>query len=547
MPEKHEDLVLLNGRIYTLAAGSPVRETGLPVAEALLVRQGRIAAVGSSRQLASGTPVSRTGAHRRIDLRGRTVIPGIQDSHTHFLQYSLGLERIDLEGLRTLHETLEKTRQYSQGVAEGGWILGRGWNKNAWPEGRWPVREDLDRVCPRHAVALAAHDGHAWWVNTEALRRTGISRGTAVPAGGEIARDEATGEPTGILKENAIDLVAKAIPRPTVSQCVEALRKGIAKAYALGITGIHEMGDPHALEPLAQTVGEELPFRVTYYAAAERLSESSSLDARRSVEGEFFRIAGVKTYSDGSLGSQTAATFSPYLSDPSNRGMLTIEPEELRELVRKATDAGLASAVHAIGDRAVRIALDAIERAGESARPAGLRHRIEHAQLIDPEDLPRFARLGVVASMQPAHIFQDILPANRHWGERARWAFPFRSLLANSAILAFGSDTPIETLNPLEGIYAAIQRRRLDGSPFTGWHMAEAITAEEALRAYCQGSAWAAGQEGDLGTLEPGKWADFVVLDRDLLAIPAAEIPQCRVLATYVAGRCVYRDTSFEC
>jgi len=431
-------------------------------------------------------------------------------------------------------------------LPEGEWIRGHGWNHNRWG-GQFPTRQLLDRVAPRHPVYLTAKSGHAAWVNSCALELAEVTAATADPAGGAVMRDGA-GAPCGVLLEGAADLVGRHLPEPTLEEVVEAMRRGTGEAHRRGLTGVHDLDGARALRAW-QVLRErgELGLRVVKSIPGSLAERAAELGLRSGLGDDWLRLGGVKLFADGALGQRTAWMEEPYEGEPDNCGMPLGSREELERAVLGAAEAGLACYVHAIGDRANREVLEilATARTREVGGPR-LRHRIEHVQVLRPRDLPRLAELGVVASMQPVHATSDMEIADRHWGPRVRGAYAFRSLLNRGTALAFGSDAPVESIDPLLGIHAAVTRRRVDGSPGQeGWQPQERLTVEEAVRAYTVGAAYAAGAEDHLGTLSPGKLADVTVLDRDIFAGPPMEIARAAVCATFVNGCCAFAAGDF--
>jgi len=530
-------LVLYNGRIYTM-------DRARPRAQAVAIAGNRIAAVGEDEQIKS---LLAPGGEA-VDLGGRTVVPGFTDCHIHFVEYALRLARIDLSGVRSRAEALRLVAERARTARPGEWLLGGGWDRNLWDDPSFPTREDLDSVAPRNPVALGSKDGHSLWANSLALARAGITAETPDPPGGEIERRAGTGEPTGILKETAKRLVEEVIEKPSPEAIQSALKVAMANAHRAGLTGIHDCEDELAFAAFQELSKQgELGLRVLMHVPAENLDHAIGLGLRTGFGNEWLRVGGVKIFADGALGSRTAAMLAPYQDEPHNLGIVVTPKEELRELIRKASRAGLSVAIHAIGDRANRDVLDVLEEGRQAGEGAGLRHRIEHVQLLHPADIPRLAKLGVIASMQPIHATSDMEMVRRHWGEeRARGAYAWRSLLDAGTVLVFGSDCPVETLNPLVGIHAAVTRRRADGSPGPeGWHPEERITVEEAVRAYTLGAAYASGEEREKGSIAPGKLADLVVLSQDIFAIPPMSILETRVEATIFDGQFVYRREEF--
>jgi hypothetical protein len=400
-------------------------------------------------------------------------------------------------------------------------------------------------VAAGHPVALEDKSHHATWVNHRALELAGITAATQDPPGGEIVRDE-SGQPTGILLETAAELVQRLIPEPGVNTLVEALRQGMARAQRLGLTGFHDPGNPRALAALQVLRARgEMGLRALMHIPAECLDAAIQLGLRSGLGDEYLRIGAVKLFADGALGPQSAHMLAPYEGTASHTGIPTLQPKELCNLIQRARCAGLSVAVHAIGDAANRNVLDAIERAQSRISDSEFRpllpDRIEHVQLLHPDDVPRLARLGVVASMQPIHATSDMEMAERHWGRRCDLSYAWRSLLDHDTRLAFGSDCPVETLDPLAGIHAAVTRRRADGSPgCEGWIPAQRLAVAEAVRAYTRGAAYASGEGRLKGSLSPGKLADLVVLSRDIFTIDPMEIPETRVQMTVFDGKIVW-------
>lgn len=520
------DLVLYNGIVHTM-------DQTRPRASAIAIAGECIVAVGGDDlrdELAPGGVA--------VDLQGRTVLPSLIDAHLHFVWYSLGLKNVDLQGVRTLDEALRRIAARAAETAPGEWIRGGRWNCNLWG-GQFPTRHDLDRVAPDHPILLPSKDGHSVWVNSKALQMAGVDAGTPDAEGGRILRDEC-GQPTGILQENAIGLVQRIVPDPSIEEMMDACRIGMANAHRVGLTGVHncEGGREFAALQSLDRRGE-LTLRVLQHIAEENLDAALALGVRDGFGNERLRLCGVKAFADGALGSRSAWMLEPYESDPDNRGVPTMTPEAVCELVRRANGAGLSVAVHAIGDAANRMVLDALAQEGDPA----LRNRIEHVQLLHPNDLPRLAELRVIASMQPIHATSDIEIADRHWGRRAVTGYAWRSLLDAGTALAFGSDAPVEDLSPLAGIYAAVTRRRPDGFPGPeGWYPEQKITAYEAVYAYTLGAAFAGGEEAIKGSLVPGKLADLVVLDRDILSVELELILSTQVIGTMVGGVWVYGE-----
>jgi predicted amidohydrolase YtcJ len=432
------------------------------------------------------------------------------------------------------------------------WILGHGWNQNNWPEG-FGTAADLDAAAPQHPVYLTAKSLHAAWANSVALDLAGLGPATPDPPAGRLGRD-AHGRPDGILLENAMQLVAGVIPEPSAEQVTRAIREAQPVLWRMGLTGAHDFDRRRCFVALQSLHARgELRLRVTKSIPLEDLPHAAALGLRSGFGDDFLRIGQVKAFADGALGPQTAAMLQPYEGDSGNRGMLMLDAEELFEHGRLAVESGLGLAVHAIGDRANHEVLNAFAQLREyehkhlsGAQSPGtgrLRHRIEHVQVLHPDDAARLEELQVIASMQPVHATSDMLMADRHWGERAALAYAWRTQLDHGAALAFGSDAPVESPNPFWGLHAAVTRRRPDGSPGPqGWYPEQRLAVEEALQAYTSGAAYAAGLEDRLGRLAPGCLADLLVLEADPFACDPDQLLELRPQATMVGGEWVYKE-----
>lgn len=537
------DKLLLNGRIYTMDARR-ARASALAIAGEHIVGVGDDPAP-LRELLAPGGAV--------VDLREQCVLPGLADSHIHFHGYALALRKLDLSEAATLDQVLalvaERARELGAGPqhparAEGPeaawWIVGRGWDQERWPEHLFPQARDLDNVAPEHPVVLKAKSGHAVVANSLALRLAGITTETPDPPGGRIGRDM-EGHPDGMLfEDSAMRLVTDLVPSPGPEETDSALREAFQRAWRVGLTAIHDMDQVSAFAAYQRLRARgELGLRVVKYLPASALDCAVEIGLRAGLGDDWLRVGGIKVFADGALGPRTAAMLTPYEGEPENVGILTTEERALRELARQAVAGGLPLAVHAIGDRANRLVLDVLAAEGTG----GLRHRIEHVQLLHPDDVDRLAELGVVASMQPIHATQDRAMAERYWGERCATGYAWRSLAEAGTVLAFGSDCPVEDFNPFVGIHAAVTRRQSDGTPGPeGWYPGQRLTVAEAVCAYTLGAAYAAGLEDRLGSLTPGKLADLVVLERDVFTGDPMAIAETRVVATMIGGRFVYEE-----
>ncbi len=527
------DLVLYNGDIHTMDAATPR-------AQAVAIAGNRVLAVGSDAKVLSPKGEG-------VNLRGRTVVPGFTDSHLHFMSYGLSLKQIDLAEVPTLEEALARVAARAQTTPAGQWLTGRGWDHSLWEGGAFPTRQYLDRIAPEHPVFLRRKCGHAGWANSRALELAGINSEAPDPPGGAIDRDPATGQPNGILKETAMDLIFCLLEEPSIEEAVDAIKAGMVHAHKLGLVGIHTMEGDGAFRAFQQLRTDgELKMRVLMQIPEDNLAAAIQVGLQSGFGDERLRIGAVKLFSDGALGARTAHMLAPFEGEPGNYGIAIATAEHLRKIVGKASRAGIASFVHAIGDRANREVLDAIEASRRAGEGPHLRHRIEHAQILHPDDMPRLAKLGIIASVQPIHATQDMLLADSLWGARSAGAYAFRSLLDTGAVLAFGSDAPVEDLNVMKGIHAAVTRRRADGSPGPdGWYPEQRLTVAEAVYAYTAGAAYASGEEAIKGTLAPGKLADLVVLSRDIFAIDSMDILETKVLATMFDGEFVYSSEGF--
>lgn len=519
-----------NGKVRTMDPQNPL-------AEAVLVGGGKILAVGAAAELDR----LANGKCEKIDLKGRLVIPGLVDSHTHFAMFALGLEKVSLEGTKNVEEALDRFRAKVKTLSPGDWVLGVNWDKNVWPGGNAPTKEDADRALPDNPLCVVSKCGHLTWANSLAFKMAGITRDTPSPAGGEIEKNPATGEPTGILKENASALVRKLVPQPDQNDYQRAIRKAMKLAHSQGLVGVHncEGAEPfRAFQALARN--GELAFRVHHHIAMDNLDDAVALGLQTGFGSPTLNIGSLKLFADGALGSQTADMFEPYEERPDYKGIVVNTKEELHRMIEKAAAASISSAVHAIGDAANRKLLDIYEDILPLTRAAGLRQRIEHAQILKPEDFSRFAKLGVIASVQPLHATSDMHIVDRHWGKRGRYAYAFKSFIKAGAAYAYGSDVPVETFDPLKGIFAGVSRRREDNLAAEPWYPEEILTVQEAVYGYTMGAAYASYEENIKGSLTPGKLADLVVLSKDIFAVPADEILATQIDFTMVGGEVVH-------
>jgi predicted amidohydrolase YtcJ len=560
--QRRVSLVLFNGKVFTADGRGTV-------ARAVAVEGSRIVAVGTDAEVRRAYSGAKT-----IDLQGRLVTPGFNDAHLHFLNGGLSLARVNFAGAKTLEETKRRIAERARELPAGAWVLGRGWDHTLWG-GEWPTRKDLDEVAPRNPVFVQRVDGHVSWANSLALEKAGVTRATRDPEGGEILRD-AAGEPTGILKETAAGLVGRVVPAPSREERMEALRRSLAEARRYGITSVQDSVSGYENLALYRELlaKDQLTVRV-----AEWLSMDTPVEELKRQREEFnalkvdplrIRISAVKGYVDGTLGSRTAAMLAPFSDDPHNSGIPRMTQEELTRKVVAIDAAGFQVALHAIGDKANRMALDAFEAASrqhgissggiepvklqvskvEVNNPATskaqvlypYRHRVEHAQVVAPSDFARFRDLGVLASMQPSHAISDKRWAPDRLGEyRSLGAYSWHTFEAYGVHVPFGTDWPIEPINPYLGLFAAVTRESTELQPAGGWLPQERLDIAEAIRCYTAESAYASFEEREKGQIKPGMLADFTVHTRDLLTIKPEEILQTETMMTIFDGRVVYQ------
>lgn len=480
-------------------------------------------------------------AATRIDGDGRFILPGLIDAHAHL--YGLGFlaTSLDLAGVPSIDQATLAIADYAERNPHRSWIQGRGWNQVLWPIKEFPSASDIDAAVNERPVWLRRIDGHAGWANSKALSIAGIDQDTPDPVGGKIIRD-ANGKATGVFVDNAMALVEAHVPPPDKDDIRAAYRSAIRLLVSLGMTSLHDTGiDVQQAEVyLAMADDSELDMRVYAMLGGSGEVLDSIGEPIRGHGNDRFEISAVKLYADGALGSRGAALIEPYTDDEENRGLPFWTADELYAFAKKANDRGFQVGIHAIGDLGNRMALDVFDRV-QDGKPSPLRNRVEHAQIIALEDIPRFAKLGVIASMQPTHATSDMNMAEDRIGpERIKGGYAWRRLLDSGAIIASGSDFPVELPNPFLGLYAAVTRQDRQSLPEGGWYIDQSMTRAEALHSFTLAAAYAAHQEDRLGSLEPGKWADFIVVDRDYFEIPASEIDNIRVLETWVGGERVY-------
>ena len=536
--------ILYNARIYTLDAARPI-------ASAIAIERERVVVIGETNAL-----LAKFEQAKKQDMGGKIILPGLTDAHLHLQHYALSLQKIDCE-TDTLDECLHRIQERVRVTQPGEWILGHGWNQNNWSSplsesmggkegGNWPSATDLDKIAPNNPVYLTAKSLHAGWANSAALKLAGLIPASPDPVNGQLKRDS-KGNLTGILLETAMLLVEKIIPEPSVEAVANAIEQAHPLLWRMGITGVHDFDRRACFMALQQLHAHgKLKLRVTKSIPIEDLEHAVELGLRTGFGDDWLRIGSVKAFMDGALGPHTAAMFQPYVNESENRGILNMDAEELFESGRQAVEAGLSMAVHAIGDRANHEVLEAYEQLRRFERDRNLpplRHRIEHVQILHPDDAGRLAELGIIASMQPVHATSDMYMADQFWGERAEHSYAWNTQLRNGAQLAFGSDAPVESPNPFLGLHAAVTRQRADGSPGSeGWYPEQRLSRQQAIEGFILGPAYAAGMETRLGKLASGYLADLIVLNQDPFVIPPSDLLEMESSATMLGGKWAWQD-----
>lgn len=539
------DVIITNARIYTV---NPQQKW----AEAIAVKGEKIVAVGGRTQVEA----LRGPATKVINAGGRLLLPGFEDCHIHFMQGSVGLTQVDLNGSGSVEEIQKRVKAYADSHPKEPWILGMGWTYPVFGPSAVPNKKMLDEVVADRPVYLDAFDGHSGWANSKALAMAGIDRNTPDPPNGQIMRD-ANGDPTGALRESATDLVSSKAPKPTRAERMDALRRGMRAANKAGLTRVHSAGgDFEYLDLYSELRGNgemTLRFYVAYFLDPPALTPEAITQiesVRKKYNDDWIEGGVVKTMLDGVVEAHTAAMLAPYTDDPSLSGRLFWDPEKYKATIAELDRRGLQVFTHAIGDRAVRLALDAYQSAATNNKTQDLRHRIEHIETIDAADISRFGKLGVIASMQPLHSYPDDDTLNiwaRNIGpERASRAWVWRSIEQAGGGIAFGSDWPVVTLNPWEGVQTALTRQTKEGEPAEGFLPKQRLSLEDTIHAYTLGAAFAGHREKSEGSLEMGKLADIILVDRDLFKVEPSEIGKTEVLFTMVGGKVVYESESWK-
>ena len=534
------DLVLTNGRIYTV-------DNARPVVSALAVRDGRVLFVGSDAE----AKVLVRPSTRVVDLHGAAVYPGFTDAHAHLLGLGVMLRRVNLAGATSYDEVISRVQAWAKNVKPGEWILGRGWDQNRWAVKEFPTQNALSRAFPNNPVVLTRIDGHALLANARAMQLARVTPNTQGPAGGRVIRD-AAGAPAGVFVDNAQSLITRAIPAATRAETRAAILAAITEANRWGLTGVHDPGENAETISIFEELAKAGNYSLRNYVMISDPGDPNSTATQRNpyiqrgpqsaLYDAHLWIRAIKLYADGALGSRGAALLAPYSDEPTNSGLLVSRPEHIEAWAEAALQRGFQVNVHAIGDRGNRIVLDAFETALRKYPKADHRFRIEHAQVLSAQDIPRFVQLGVIPSMQATHQTSDMRWAESRVGpERIRGAYAWRSLLNTGVVIPNGTDFPVEEVNPLLTFHAAVTREDATNSPAGGWYPEQRMTREEALQSMTIWPAYAGFQEKILGSLTPGKYADFVVLDRDIMRVPDTEILGARVISTWIGGRAVYQ------
>ena len=514
-------LAILNANVITL-------DSKRPKAEAVTIQNGKIIAVGSNEEISKYVD----NETKVIDAKKRTVVPGFIDCHVHMTGFGRSLQDLDLRNVKSIKEMQQKLQEYAKKNPEKSWIFGGRWNQEKFVERRFPSRWDLDAAVPDKPVFLVRVCGHAGVVNSKALQLAGITKETIIE-GGKIDLDENTGEPNGILRENALELVWKATPKPSIKEVENACLLACRKAVEAGLTGVHWIVDSADEIRIIQKLCSEgkLPLRVYLGIPAEFLDELVNLGLATGFGNDMAKIGFVKIFADGSLGARTAALKQPYSDKPETSGMILCTQKKLNKLVLKVHRAGLQLGVHAIGDRAIETVLKAFLKALREFPRENHRHRIEHCSVLNPKLIRQMKRLGIVASVQPHFVVSDFWVVNRVGNVRARWVYPFKTLIHEGLVVASGSDCPVEPINPLLGVWAAVARKG---------YAEESLTLEEALRTYTLNAAYASFDENKKGTIEVGKFADLTILSDDLATVSPEKIRDVAVEMVLVDGEIVY-------
>jgi len=506
---------------------------------AMAFENGKVLEIGDFESLSAKYPEAE-----QYDGENRILLPGLIDAHGHVLGLGYSKIDVDLTETKSLSEALEKVADCNQKSINAEWIRGRGWNQERWREGRFPTAQDLDEIAPDHPVWLLRVDNHAGWANSKALEIAGITKNTNDPDSGKIVRDK-DGNPSGLLIDRAMDIMEQVVPDRTIQENERALKKALERLREFGLTSVGDAGITAPIFDLYKKFVDEDKMSCRIYAMIlmdhpdfEVLSEKGPVT---SYGDDRLSLQSVKIFTDGALGSRGAAMIKPYSDDPDSRGLLFYSQDKLNKMVEKAISKGFQVNIHAIGDRANHQVLDAFQQAEKKFGVRGLRHRVEHAQIVAPKDIPRFKSLHLIASMQPTHATSDLNMAEDRIGrERMQGAYAWQTFCRQGTVMAGGSDFPVESANPFYGLYAAVTRQDLSGYPEGGWYPDEKMTRLQAFKAFTVNAAFAQHQEQMIGSLEPGKWADFILVDKDYFKIPENEIWKIKVLETWISGKRVF-------
>ncbi|MEO5903839.1 MAG: amidohydrolase family protein [Gemmatimonadaceae bacterium] len=528
------DMIVVNGRVYTV-------DDSHPMVSAFAIRGGRITFAGSEREVrALAGPKTRV-----LNVGGATVIPGMVDAHAHLLGLGNSLANVNLAGSQSYDEVIARVVARAKNTKPGEWIFGRGWDQNRWPDKQFPDHEALTKAFPNNPVVLTRIDGHALLANAMAMRAAKVDAATPDPDGGRVLR-LSDKSPSGVFVDNAQSLIGRATPSSTRDQTTKAILAAIAEANRWGLVGIHDAGESQRVIDIYESLAKQGKYNLRNYVLVSGdtadIMHYTAVGPRSNLYDGRIWVRSIKLYADGALGSRGAALLAPYTDDAGNTGLLVTPPADLEKVAELALKKGFQVGVHAIGDRGNRVVLDAYDAALKAVPTADHRFRIEHAQVISPSDIPRFAQLGVIPSMQASHQTSDMRWAETRLGaDRIKGAYAWRSLLNTGVIIPDGSDFPVEEVNPLISFHSAISRQDATNWPQGGWYADQAMTRSEALKAMTIWPAYAGFQEKIMGSISPGKYADFVVLDRDIMSVPASEILQTRVTSTWLGGKAVYQ------
>jgi predicted amidohydrolase YtcJ len=533
--ESPHTVYYLHGRIYT-------NDPAKPWAEAMSVRDGKIRCIGTISYVLLDCGGSEEGVET-IQLKGKFVMPGFNDAHVHLGYAAQGMLSVQLNGVASIEELQKRLADAVAQHKEGEWITGAGWDHTLWPDKKFPNRQQLDEVSPKNPVIFTHVSGHVAIANSLALQHAEIDKSTPNPPGGQIEHDPA-GEPTGMLEEDsAMEMVKQRVPGATDDRRRRGIEMVLADVAKNGVTSVQDNSDWEDFLAYLQLKQEgKLTVRITEWLPFNTaLNDLQNMRSEGGVSDPWLKTGALKMVTDGALGSRTAAMLAPYSDDATKSGIMIMEPDKLRQMAIERDRVGFQLNFHAIGDKANRVALDVFEAVAKANGPRDRRDRVEHAQVLAPEDLPRFAKLGVIASMQPSHQTTDMRWAEERIGDRIKGAYAWNSLLKSGAHLAFGTDYPVEVISPFRGLYACVTRELPDGGPRLGWQPQEKITLDECIKAYTSGAAYAQFEDGKKGQLKSGQYADFIILSTDITKAPPSDYTKIQVLQTVVGGRTVYK------